>query len=277
MIPLPQERQLVVRPVEPSDVDGLVALYGGLDPDDHRRRFFCSYRPPPTWFVELADPEARRGARLVAVVETASTSTLVAEAGYAGLPNGNGDLELVVARPWRGWLGPYLLAELCTVAASRGVPNLEADVLTTNGPMLALLRRRGAVVMEHDGWSTLRLRIGTSGATPTWHGFEPGRRVLVESPGARWAGEDAARQAGLAVLMCSGPGPQRSCPRLTGGRCVLADDADAIVVRHPPGDESWDALIAEHRRLDPALALILEELGGASGPTTPDEVARHLG
>jgi hypothetical protein len=247
-----------------------------MSDDDRHRRFFCAYRPPPSWFDELARPELHGGARLVAEVTADGAATLVGEAGYVMLPNGNGELALLVAHGWRGWLGPYLLARLVDVAADRGVPNLEADVLLENRAMLALLRHRNAVVMEHDGWSTIRLRVGTSGP-PTWAGAPPGARVLVEAPGGRWNGDDDAAAAGLSVLSCFGPASNPRCPALAGRRCPLVEGADAIVVRYPPGDEAWARLVAAHRRDHPETALILEALGTHAAPVGAAEVSSRLG
>ena len=52
----------------------------------------------------------------VAIVSGAE-DRLVAEAGYALLPDGNGEFALTVAAGWRGWLGPYLLDAIVTAAA----------------------------------------------------------------------------------------------------------------------------------------------------------------
>ena len=75
--------------------------------------------------------------------ELAELSNLMGgDAGDTLLPSGNGELAIVGARKWQG-VGPYLLDALVEMAAAAGVPNLEADVLTANRPMLALLRSRG--------------------------------------------------------------------------------------------------------------------------------------
>ena len=89
---------------------------------------------------------------------------MVAEAGYAIRDDGDGDLAVTVATPWRGWLGAYLLDVLVRHAAAEGVRNLQAEVLLENGPMLSLLRRRDPVALEHDN-GVVRLSIGTTGPT----------------------------------------------------------------------------------------------------------------
>src|SRR3954454_12210065 len=93
-VPLDGGRRLLVRPVAADDASALEALYGAMSDEDRHRRFFCSYRPPRSWFDDLARPGLHGGARLVAEVVTGEATELVAEAGFVGLPNGNGELAL---------------------------------------------------------------------------------------------------------------------------------------------------------------------------------------
>jgi hypothetical protein len=162
-VPLPDGRTLSIRFVERRDVDGLTALYAGLDPASNYRRFFSAFRPGRPFFERIATMGERPGAGLVATIGTGDLGDrIVAECGYEVLPNGNGELAITVDRAWRGWLGAYLLDALVDVAASRGVPNLEADILVTNGPMLALLRSRGYAIVPNADWNIVRAMIGTA-------------------------------------------------------------------------------------------------------------------
>jgi ribosomal protein S18 acetylase RimI-like enzyme len=260
-LPLPDGRTLTIRPVGPADVDGLAALYAGLSQDDTYRRFFSVFQPRRSFFEKMATTEERGGFGLVAAVsaDSAPESELVAEAGYTRLDDGDGELAITVARGWRGWLGPYLLDALLAAGAARGVPNLQADVLVTNGPMLALLRSRGYATVDHPDGSVVRVLIGTSGRTPTWSGPADRPRVLVEAPGGRWHAEDAARQAGVQVVVCPGPGSTAAhCPALVGQPCPLAAGADAIVVSHPLHDERWSRLEAAHAELHAGVPVCVE-------------------
>jgi hypothetical protein len=255
------ETHIVIRPVRAEDAAELMELYDALDVDDRYRRFFNAYHPGHGFFDELATVAERGGARLVAVLRSPppAADRIIGEAGYTMLPNGDGELAITVARGWRGWLGPYLLDALVETAAANGVPNLEADVLTVNGPMLALLRSRGCVVMEHEGWSVVRLLIGTANRPPTWPGPHDRLRVLVEGPGGRWHAEDEARSAGLQLLMCPGPGDgRRKCPALSGEPCPLAAEADIVVVSHPADDARWHGLLTAHANVHPGVPVCLE-------------------
>ena len=98
---------------------------------------------PPSSFTSSPIP-GHTTRRVVAELLGPTGCRVVAEAGYSMLHNANGELAMVVAREWRGWLGPYLLDVVAEIAAARGVPNLEAEVLAADRQMLALLRSADA-------------------------------------------------------------------------------------------------------------------------------------
>jgi hypothetical protein len=259
-VSLADGRTLTVRAVEPADADGLCALYAGLDQQASYRRFFSTFRPDPEFFGEMATIADRGGFGVVAALaDGTGAEELVAEASYTLLPGGDGELAITVAERWRGWLGPFLFDALLAEAAAQGVPNIQADILVTNSPMLALVRSRGYATLDHPDGAVLRVVIGTSGPTPTWSDPHERPRVLVEAPGGRWHAEEAARAAGLQVLVCPGPGAAGSrCPALRGQTCPLAADADAIVVSHARHDDRWLALPDAHAHLHPGVPVCVE-------------------
>src|SRR5262245_23302154 len=190
-VALPGGRELWVRPVEPGDADRLAELYATLSPEDRHLRFFSAFVPDRAFAERLASVVDRGGFGVVAVEDG---GRIVGEASYEALPDGDGELGMVVAPDRRGWLGAFLLDTLIEAAAARGVPNIEADVMATNGRMLSLLRARGYASLPSDDWVSLRLMVGTEGPTPVWPEGGPGRpdprrpRILVEAPGGRWSG-----------------------------------------------------------------------------------------
>ena len=200
---------------------------------------------------------------MIALVDDSDLPTVVAEAGYSIREDGDGDLAITVAAPWRGWLGAYLLDVLVRRAATDGVRNLQAEVLLENGPMLSLLQHRDAVALSHDD-GVVHLSIGTSGSTPDWPPLERRPKILVEVAGRRWSGEHAAEEAGLATTMCAGPDRRlrHGCPVLEGGTCPLADGADAIVVLLDPADERSQRLIEAHRRNSPGTPVLVRHRSG---------------
>ncbi len=245
-------------------------MFAGLGEDDLYRRFFAGH-PPPAAFVDGMTAVAERGGvGLVAEVESSDgTSRLVAEAGFELLPDGNGELGITVAEGARGWLGPCLLDALAEAAAARGVPNLEAEVLVTNRRMLGLLEHRGLVVLGHDERpAVVRVAIGTGGHLPSWTGSHERLRLLLELPGWRWHGEEAARAAGFDVLACPGPGHGAApCPLLAGAPCPLVAGADVVLCAVP--GERGRVLVEAQRRYHPLVPVCTE------GPPGTVHVAGH--
>ena len=155
----PDGRALTVRTVTEADVDGLDALFQRLSDDDRYHRFFSLRHPARTFVEQMTRAEDEGGYRLVAVA-SGPEDTLVAEAGYAILPDGDGEFALTVAPGWRGCrLGRYLLGAIVAAAAARGVPNLQADIMLGNARMLALVRDRGYISLHRDEFSDMRIAI----------------------------------------------------------------------------------------------------------------------
>jgi hypothetical protein len=134
--------------------------------------------------------------------------------------------------------------------------------------MLAILRHRGAVDVEHSP-GVVRLTIGTSGDLPSWPPAAEGHKVLVAARGGRWAGERAAEAAGFTTAMCSGPERPGGCPLLEGGRCPLADEAEAVVVLLDPADDRTKQLIELHRAQRPGVPILV--VPSSEGPATVPE------
>jgi hypothetical protein len=188
IVSLSDGRTLTVRAVTEADVEGLEALFESLSEDDRYYRFFGLSHPGRKFLDQMARAEDEGGYRLVAVVSGAENK-LVAEAGYALLPDGNGEFALTVAGGWRGWLGPYLLDAIVAIAAARGVPNLQADILVSNIRMLALVSNRGYVTLDREA-SQIRVAIDAaqprprsrSGAAPDLVRLPPGGVTRGFSP-----------------------------------------------------------------------------------------------
>jgi ribosomal protein S18 acetylase RimI-like enzyme len=254
-VALPGGRTLTVRPTVSADVDALAQLYESLPTDDLYDRFFSVYHPPRSFFERQARLNESGGCALVA--RLAGEDRTVGDAGYVMLPDGGGEFALTVAPDWRGWLGPYLLDVLVEAAAARGLPNLQADVLATNQRMMALLQRRGYVVLGNDDFSVLRVAIATTASMPFWPRRTGSPLILAEGPGVRWIGETEARRAGWRVVSCSRariPGG-RGCPALRQDQpCELVLNADVVVVGFP-ADQVGAALVAAHETLHPGVAV----------------------
>jgi hypothetical protein len=272
-VELPDGRALVVRRGTRADLGALSALYAGLSDDDNYLRFFSAHRPGPDLFERMISIRERGGELLLAevggdgVAEVGGdgaaevggdgAAEVVADAWYSLLENGDGEFAITVARPWRGWLGAYLLDALLEVAAANGVPNLEAEILLRNRPMMGLVRRRGCVRTADDG-SAAHVVIGTRGGLPSWPPASDRPRVVVEGH-TGWRALDAAARRGIDVLVCPGPlARAQGCPVLEGGSCPLVDGADAAVVSLAVADPRLRELVRAHRRRRPDLPIVVE-------------------
>jgi RimJ/RimL family protein N-acetyltransferase len=256
-------RTLLIRPTTADDAERLDSLYLALDPSDLRKRFFTAWSPGGRWSRTWAAVGERGGYGVIAIAldrrpsATGADETVVGEAGYTLRHDGDGDLAVTVHPDWRGWLGAYLVDRLVVHAASAGIMNLQADVLLENAAMRRVFAHRGAVVLDHEH-GTEHVSISTVGRVPSWPPDDRRRRVLVETAGGWWEGEDAADEADVAVAICAGPRRRRiDCPVLTGGRCPLADEADAIVVLLDPDDEMTRDVIEAHGETNPATPVFI--------------------
>ena len=95
---LPDGPALTVRTVTETDVEGLDALFHGLSDDDRCHRFFSLRHPARKFLEQMTRAEDEGGYRLVAVVSGAGDA-LVAEAGNAILPDGDGEFALELLPP----------------------------------------------------------------------------------------------------------------------------------------------------------------------------------
>jgi GNAT superfamily N-acetyltransferase len=264
---LPDGRTMTVRHIDPADAPGLAELYDGLSLDDRYHRFFSGSMPKD--FAEQWTHAADQGGVGLVVVANGDEH-IVAEAGYALLPNGDGELAITVAREWRGWLGPFLLDALVHEAADRGVPNLEAEILVDNGAMLALVRSRGYAIVDHGDWSSVHVTIGTAGYPPDWPEADERPRVLVETPGGRWRAASTPGTSGLQIIGCPGPArSQHGCPALEGRPCPLAAHADVIVFAFPPSNAEAQAILSAHTRLHEGVPLVVAPAASAEALVIP--------
>ncbi|MEZ5375047.1 MAG: hypothetical protein R2733_00950 [Acidimicrobiales bacterium] len=263
-------RWIELRHTRPADAPGLAALYARLRPEDIYRRFFTTTAPVSPWFENWADIESKGGFGLIAVRHgdgdgdgDGDGEQIIAEAGYAKLCDGDGELGIAVDPAARGWLGPWLLDALLRHAAARGVPNIQALVLSDNRRMAAMANARGVATMSSDDWSTTRVSMSTTGRVPSWPAqketerTERKPRLLVESERSRWPGSLDAIAAGFDVMVCRGPdATAHGCPVVRGTPCPLVEGADVVVRVLDPAKPSTAALVLETPVVHPSLRLV---------------------
>jgi GNAT superfamily N-acetyltransferase len=264
-------RVVLVRVGRPDDVDDLVALFDGIGDEARQLRFFSYFHPRRELVAEMLDAPSRGGVQLVAHDER---GRLVGEAGCIRLANGDGELAITVVDELHGLgLGSQLLDVLARAAAAAGMRNIEAEVLAANRPMLATLRRRWSAVVGRDGFTVLRLAIGTGDRLPAWPGPRTAPRVLLEARGYPVATEEALRALGVEVVTCPGPHPHgEPCPMVSGRGCELLAGADAVVFALPRNVPYCEAVLAGH--VAAGVPVVITGEGTLRPPTTPPDPTR---
>ncbi|MBX3613253.1 MAG: GNAT family N-acetyltransferase [Burkholderiaceae bacterium] len=163
-------RVVTIRPVLPQDAELAQRFVAGLSLETRYRRFQMGVGMlPPRLLRHLTEIDyAAHLALLAGVVDESGDEIQVADARYVvdadavPWPDGEGDADfaLVVADGWQGvGLGSELMRRMARAARSRGLARLHGEVLSTNMPMLDLLRRFGA---------RLRTRAGDARIVDAW-------------------------------------------------------------------------------------------------------------
>lgn len=265
-------RTLTLRLANSADVPAMEALYRRLSIDDLRKRFFTGGLPPRATVEKWASVEEGRGGACLVVEEADADGTrrIVAEAGFAPLPDGDAEMAITVDPDHRGWMGPWLLDALLEHAAAKAIPNLQALIAAQNTRMRLMICRRGASALPDDDWTNIRLQISTTGEVPSWPHTNPRRRrLLVEGPSHQWSGTAAANRLGYDVMVCTGPsGRAKDCPLLEGEHCPLVDGADGVLVALPA--EEHETIVAAHAKRNWPPTLVKQHT------ETSDEAIRRI-
>lgn len=131
---------MIVRPLEPEDVDRLERLFYRLSPETVYRRFFSPVAKPRRSVLErLATVDHVDRDALAAVVD----DEIIAVARYDRVkdyPNA-AEIAIVVEDAWqRHHVATQLLNELTTRARDRGFTMFTASMLGDNQPIISLVK-----------------------------------------------------------------------------------------------------------------------------------------
>lgn len=132
--------RILIRPIGPADGQQLAALHARLSPDSIYRRYFgAKAQLSPAEIVRFTSADEKWRFALVGV---RGTGPLAGVARYEGTIGGtDAEIALVVDDKLHHLgLGSLLLRRLIDVAQVNGITSLNAVVLTSNRPMISLLR-----------------------------------------------------------------------------------------------------------------------------------------
>ena len=134
-------RPVHIRPIRPSDSDGLADFHRSLSQETIYLRFFAPY-------PELTERDVHRFTHVdyvdrVALVATVADQ-LVGVGRYDRVADGEAEVAFVVHDEHQGrGLGSVLLEHLAAAARERGISRFTAEVLPTNRRMLATFHEAG--------------------------------------------------------------------------------------------------------------------------------------
>ncbi len=132
-----------VRPIEPSDADGILRLHSRLSERSRYFRFFGAYpRMPSRDLHRFVNVDHRDREALVAVAD----GDLIGVGRYERLPAAPDSAEVafvVIDEYQRRGIGPLLLSRLVDKAREVGIDQFIAEVLPANTPMMRVFARAG--------------------------------------------------------------------------------------------------------------------------------------
>jgi GNAT superfamily N-acetyltransferase len=129
--------QVLVRPIQPTDVELERRFIEELSPESRRYRFLCGLRSPSDALLrQLTQIDEQRDAALIALTDHGDDIREVGAARFSVRPDGKADLAVTVSDDWRlRGLGTALVRRLIEVARQRGIAELVSVDPADNHPM----------------------------------------------------------------------------------------------------------------------------------------------
>jgi len=149
----------LVRPIRPTDKEGLIDGFERLGPDSRYRRFLSPVHSLGTRELQyLTEVDHHAHEALVAVDPRTGQGLGVARYIRSPANPTVGEVAVAVADDWQGQgLGTVLLQALTARAREEGIERFSALVLAENEPMLELLRGLGDVHVTGRDYGALEL------------------------------------------------------------------------------------------------------------------------
>ena len=164
-------REVVVRPIRPSDLELERRFVAGLSPRTRYLRLLSGRELQPGELERWTDIDPAREIAIIAVAGEGDEQQVgVARCAVDDDAPPRWDFGIVVADAWQGLgVGEVLLAHLIERAEAAAIPALSSVTLPENRRMLALARRFGFSVRSEPGDATLmrvERRLGASDVAP---------------------------------------------------------------------------------------------------------------
>jgi RimJ/RimL family protein N-acetyltransferase len=139
---------ITIRAIRKNDKASILAAFRALDREAVYSRFFSPKSNLTNAELEqITNVDFRQDIALLATSRVNGEEIVVGDGRYAvakGEKRGCAEVAFIVAEPYRGrGIAALLLRHLTRIAQKSGLAAFEADVLTYNAPMLAVLQRSG--------------------------------------------------------------------------------------------------------------------------------------
>jgi acetyltransferase len=137
---------LTIRPIRPADMDLEKAFVQKLSDYSRYYRFMLPIRELPQAMLEhFTHPDYDREMALIVLSTQDGKEEEIGAARFVKYPDGRQcEFALAIADEWQGkGVGTVLMRELIAIARSFGLETMEGFVLTTNQPMLKLVKFLG--------------------------------------------------------------------------------------------------------------------------------------
>jgi len=137
---------IVIRPIRPEDAEIEQAFIRNLSPESRYFRFMRSLAElTPEMLVRFTQIDYDRELALIGTMRRDGHEVEIAVGRYVTNPDGRtSEFALVVADEWRHrGIGSRIIQGLIAHARTKGLMEMTGEVLTTNEPMLHMMRRLG--------------------------------------------------------------------------------------------------------------------------------------
>ncbi|WP_213958211.1 GNAT family protein [Variovorax sp. dw_954] len=164
-ITLRDGRPALIRVMHPGDKERLQTAFAKLDPQSIYTRFFAMRSElPERAFERIAAIDFVNLAGLVVTIGSDADETVIGSASYVGHTDSDGakvaEVAFTIEEDFQGQgLASQLLAALVTLARRHGLMRLEAEVLGSNAPMLAVFQRSGLPLRRRRDGGVIHLDL----------------------------------------------------------------------------------------------------------------------
>ena len=159
-VPLPDGKDLIIRPIRPEDAMLTQEFVRGLSEQTKYFRYMQAIKElSAEMLVRFTQIDYDREMALIGVIEHEGADVEVGVARYISRPGGEAcEFAIVVSDTWRNLgIGSRLMRSLMANARTRGFRVMEGEVLTANNRMLALVKSLGFRIEPDPGDPGIKL------------------------------------------------------------------------------------------------------------------------